>query len=176
MNRLNTIEDMGFKVSWKLIAIGLFGSEKIPIQLTYTDLFDYLDKRLSNDDEWVDEIIMLICERSNESAIRNLIQKFADDDCFNIEMQERKWRAFILRNILDDLSADCLQGLLQLMEFWISMEMSKECPQAFPSTNEGLSVQNYFTQSTYNQQIDNNKKWLEQEKAAIIAEESKLYI
>lgn len=48
MNRLNTIEDMEFKVSWKLIAIGLFGSDKIPIQLTYTDLFDYLDKRLNN--------------------------------------------------------------------------------------------------------------------------------
>jgi len=42
------IEDMGFKVSWKSIAIELFGSDKIPIQLTYTDLFDYLDKRLNN--------------------------------------------------------------------------------------------------------------------------------
>lgn len=167
---------MGFKVSWKLIALGLFGSDKIPIQLTYTDLFDYLDRRLSDDDEWVNESISLICEKGNESAVRKLIQKFADNDCCDIEIQERKWRAFILRNVLDGLNTDCLQGLLQLMDFWISMGMSKKCPQAFPGTNEGLSVQDYFTESTYNQQIDNNKKWLEQERAFIMAEESKLCI
>lgn len=176
MNKLNAIEKMGLKVSWKLINIGLFGFKKIPIQLTYTDVFDYLDKRLCNQDNWVDDIIKLICEKDDEPKMRLLIQNFADEDCTDIDVQLRKWRALILKNTLNDLSVDCLQGLLQLMEFWVSMGTPKECPQEFPSTNEGLSVQNYFVQSNYKRQVENNKSWLEREMATIIAEEEKLCI
>lgn len=176
MNKLNAIENMGFKVSWKLINIGLFGFEEIPIQLTYPDVFDYLDIRLCNQDNWTDGIIMLICEKDDESKMRQLIQKFADGDCTDIDIQLRKWRAFILKNILGAISTDCLQGLLQLMEFWVSMGIPKECPQEFPSANEGLSVQNYFVQSNYKRQVENNKSWLEQEVAAIIAVEGKLFV
>lgn len=172
MNKLNFIEKMGFKITWKLICIGLWGTDKIPVQITYAELFDYLEKRLNNNDLWLDEIVLLICEKDNQMKIHDLLCKFADEESSDFKLQERKWRAYLFYNILDNLSDDCLQGLLQLMEFWTLIGLQNESPIDFPKSGDKLSFKNYFTSSTYKQQIIKSKDWLENEMKTIAVQES----
>ena len=65
MNKLIILENIGFKISWKLISIGLFGDVEIPISLTHDDVLDYLNGLLTDINEQTDNIIALICEKDN---------------------------------------------------------------------------------------------------------------
>lgn len=171
MNKLKLIEKMGFKITWKLIYIGLYGASKIPVQLNCAELFDYLIDRLNDNDEWVDEIVLLICEKEDKTKILSLISQFAKNEKSDNILQERKWRAFMLNNILSNICDDCLQGLLQLMEFWYLNSSYNDIPLDIPDSRDVNSIKNYFTESMYKKQIVKNKNWLNKEIVLIINEE-----
>lgn len=168
MNKLFFLKNMGFKISWKLITIGLFGNDEIPPLLTHNDLVEYLYSLLTDINEQTDDIITLICEEDNSTNFKSILKKLADEDVSDITIQKRKWRAFLLKNLIDNISCDCLQGLLELMEFWLSMEKPNDCPQIFPSNDNEKSVQDYFTQASYEFNLKMNRSWLDKEISTII--------
>lgn len=168
MNKLKAIENMGFEITWKLISIGLFGHDLIPIQLTYDEMFDYLDGKLYAIGKKTDSVIQLICEKDDIDKINNLVCKFANKEHSEVSIQERKWRAYILKSTLDNLSSDCLQGILQLMEFWTSMGMPNDCPQEFPKKDDEKSRKEYFTPSMLTILFAQNTKWLKNEMGKVI--------
>ena len=171
MNKLIILENIGFKISWKLISIGLFGDVEIPISLTHDDVLDYLNGLLTDINEQTDNIIALICEKDNYTKFNILLQELASKDNSNTAIQKRKWRAYLLKTLLDNISKDCLQGLLELIEFWTSMGMPDDCPQTFPSSGKKKTIQDYFTQSSYKFNLDKNRVWLNEEISAIIKSE-----
>ena len=168
MNKLNFLKNMGFKISWKLINIGLFGDDEIPVSLTHDDVLEYLDSLLTDINEQTDNIIALICEKDDCARFDRFLKELANEDDSNTAIQKRKWRAYLLKKLIDNISEDCLQGLLELMEFWISMGKPDDCPQTFPSSDNKESVQDYFTQSSYNFIVDKNRAWLNAEMATIV--------
>lgn len=172
MNRLKILENMGFKITWKLIDIGLYGLYEIPVVLTRDEVWDYLDDLLTNIDEQSDNIISLICEKDDPIRADKILKKYTDNDKSDIIVQTRKWRAYLLKTLLDNISHDCLQGLLELIEFWISMGKPEDCPHIFPASKE--NVHDYFTQSTYRFLATKNRVWLNQEIAKIIELEKNL--
>ena len=66
------------------------------------------------------------------------------------------------------MSGDCLRGLLELMEFWMSMGKPDDCPMIFPDRADKESVQSYFTKEAYELQVMRNRGWLEEEISGII--------
>ncbi len=173
MNTLKAIENMGFKITWKLIYFGLFGYDLIPIQLTYDEMFDYLDEKLYAVNKNTDSVIQLICEKDDNDRINSLVYKFANIECSEVSIQERKWRAYLLKSTLDNLSSDCLQAILQLMEFWTSMGMPDDCPQKFPKKLDEKSREEYFTPSMLTILITQNTEWLQKEVERVIGMEHK---
>lgn len=159
---------MGFEISWKLIDIGLFGDNEIPALLTHNDVVEYLDSLLTNINEQTDNIIALICEKDDYMEFDRYLKKFVSEDNSDTVIQKRKWRAYLLKTLINNISEDCLQGLLELMEFWISMGKHDDCPQIFPSSDNKESMQDYFTQPSYSFIVDKNRVWLSKEIAAII--------
>lgn len=159
---------MGFKLSWNLIAIGLYGYEEIPVSLNYDDVFDYLDDLLVNTNEQIDTIIALVCEKEEVEKFDRLLKELASKDNSNIMIQKRKWRACLLKILINNISQDVLQGLLELMEFWISMGKPYDCPLSFPSDGSKESVQDYFTKSSYDFNLNKNIKWLNEEISTIV--------
>lgn len=168
MNKLKAIETMGFKITWKLIFVGLFGHNLIPIQLTYDELFDYLDGKLGTVDENTDSIIQLFCEKDDINRVNNLVCEFANKEYSEVSVQEKKWRAYVLKSTLDNLSSDCLQAILQLIEFWTSMGMPEDCPQEFPKKHNEKSKEEYFSPSMLTILIAQNTKWLKNEIKKVI--------
>ena len=98
--------------------------------------------------------------------------EFANKDSSDITVQRRKWKAGLLKNLIDNISSDCLQGLLALMEFWLSIGKVEDCPQSFPDRGNKESIQKYFTQSLYTSNLCRNRCWLKKEIKDIIRLES----
>lgn len=167
MNKLCVLKKMGFKISWNLIAIGLYGNDEIPPSITHRDVVDYLDSLLTDIDEQTDNIIALICEKEDYTKFDVLLKKLANEDNSNIAVEKRKWRAYLLKNLIDNINEDCLQGLLELMDFWVSMGNPDDCPQTFPSS-DNKSVQDYFTQASYEFNLNKNREWLSEEIQSIV--------
>lgn len=174
MNKLEYINKMDFKVTWKLIEIGLNGLEEIQPILTWDEVFEYLDNTLINETKETNNTIMIICQKNNYVETKKILHIFSNQDKSDVSIQKRKWRAFLLKKLLNSISKDSLQGLLELMEFWISMKRPNDCPFVFPKGNSSFIRQNYFTTATYNEQIKRNKIWLTEEIRKIIADEADL--
>ncbi len=179
MNKLYNLKYMGFKITWHLIAIGLIGNDEIPPLITHLDVVEYLDGLLEDTNEQtdvittlnVDNIIALIIEKDDYTKFDNVLKELAREDAADIFLQKRKWRAFLLKQLIDNISEDCLQGLLELMEFWISMGNPEDCPQAFPSNDNKKTAQDFFTQASYELNINKNREWLNEEVLSIVKSE-----
>ena len=163
MNKLCVLKNLGFKISWNLIAIGLYGNGEIPPLITHLDVVDYLDSLLTDINEQTDNIIALICEKEDRTNFDRLLKKLASEDNSNIVVQKRKWRAYLLKILTDNINEDGLQGLLELMEFWVSMGKPDNCPQTFPNSDNKKSIQEYFTQASYEFNLNKNREWLNEE-------------
>lgn len=163
MNVLDRIENMGLKVTWKLITLGLYGFNGNVGLLSRDELFDYLMDCLGRNDGQTDNIIRLICDKTDYSKIDCMLNSFASKDKSIESVQYRKWRAYVLKNLLNDAeNHDFLQGLLALMEFWTFDGCLEDCPHEFPD-NVGMSVQEYFTEAKYQALLKKNSIWLENE-------------
>ena len=170
MNKLNIMKNMGFRISWKLINIGLFGYDEIPVVLTRGDVLEYLYSSLNESNEQTDDIIKLICEEDNYTKFDNIIKEFANKDDTLPSIQKRKWRAYLLKSIIDNLTNDYTQDLLELMEFWESMGHPGDCPHPYPTDEKSMYY--YFTKEMYEFGVNKNKEWLNQEIIIIINLES----
>lgn len=172
MNPLFSLKEMGFEIPWKLIKIGLYGYEEIPSTLSYEEMMDYLDTQLSEITPQTDSIVALICAKDCKDEFDKILNKYADQDYSDIVIQKRKWRAYLLKKLLGDISQlECLTGLLELMNFWVSMGIPDRCPQTFPEKNNQKSIQKYFTESNFRFMIMKNNKWLHNEISGIIEAE-----
>lgn len=165
MNKLYVLENWGFKITWRLIQIGAKGLCEIPAMLTRDEILGYLIDSLNNIDDQTDNVISLICE-DNPIEFDKVLDKFAENDRCDLGVQKRKWRAYLLQTLLDSLSRDPLQGLLELIEFWLAMGKPENCPHVFP-TNTTVA-KDYFTEATYNSLIKMNREWLNKEINEII--------
>ena len=168
MNKLYALKNFGFKISWNLIAIGLFGKDEIPTLITKIDILEYLYDSLTNINEQTKDIVTLICEQDNSEKFNSFIKRLAQKDSADIVVQKRKWRAYLLKDLIDNINDDSLQGMLELMEFWISMGLPTDCPQKIPSSDNQNSLQDYFSQASYEFNLDKNQKWLKEEILRII--------
>lgn len=163
MNKLHVLENMGFKISWKLLYIGLYGEDEIPVSLTCDEVCDYLDSLLKVIYGQTDNIITLIGEKEDSEKFEKLLKKLADEDDFNIGIQKRKWRAYLLQNVIENIHEDWFEGLLELTEFWITMGMPADCPLTLPRSGKKKAVQEYYSQPSYECNLNKNREWLKEE-------------
>ncbi len=172
MNKLYVLKELGFRVSWKLLAIGLYGMDEIPPSITRTDITDYLEDSLTEINGQTDNTVALICEKDAPEKFDKLLKKLAREDAADSVIQKRKWRVCLLKNVIDNINGDALQGLLELMEFWVSMRRPEDCPMAFPNSNNKKAVQKFYTQASYDLNLSRNREWLNEEISKIIKAES----
>lgn len=172
MNKLYVLKNMGFTISWKLIAVGLFGADEIPASITQADAVEYLKDILTGSGAQTDDIIQLICAEDDAAEFSSILKKLAEEDPADATIQKRKWRACLLALLLESSSNDPLQGMLELTELWAAMGMPADCPQDFPADGDQKAIRNYFTQASYESSVSKNRAWLEGEILRIRGAES----
>ncbi len=94
MSKIYDLKELGFKITWNLIAIDLYGDDEIPPLITYLDVEDYLVSLLTNINEQTENIIALICKKEDRTKFDQLLKELANEDDSNIRVQKRKWRAY----------------------------------------------------------------------------------
>ena len=101
---------------------------------------------------------------NNEFELDAIIKELANSEQSEFAFELHKWRICFLKKILDNKNEDVLQGLLELMEFWLPIKDELECPHIFPK-NDGNndSVHKYFTETMYTYLINKNQVWIENE-------------
>lgn len=160
MNKITKLINFGFSITWKTILIGMVGGNNIPPQLTKEELLNYLHALLEDETEQEDEIIALILMEDDPENLNNRIAMLASLDRSDYRVQWRKWRVYLLNEVLSNISNDCLQGLLSLMDFWVSTGVEKDCPQVFPQNNNSLAALDYFTVQMFEKLLTKNQNWL----------------
>lgn len=168
MNKIIKMEDIGFHISWKLIEIGLYGYSCMNQQLTKEEVCQYFDERLLQEDEETDNIVKLVLEQDDDDNFKKMLQYLATTEKSDINIQFRKWRIFLLIDILENISKDYVQGLLSLTEFWSSMNFPDDSPHVY-QTN---STQKYYTQYMYDFLVEKNRQWVKNEKEFINSTEA----
>ena len=158
MNKINDIMQMGFRITWRVIAIGLFGEAYITPQLSKDDVYEYLDSLLTVPSAETDKIIKLICERDDNIKTDQMITFFAELENADLELQLRKWRAYLLKRILDEGKEDFMRSLLDLTEFWVSLGMPNDSPHEYPTKNN--VEKEYFTEETFFKLKSKSENWL----------------
>lgn len=73
MNKLLLLRNMGFKITWKLIGIGLHGDNEIPVSINHDDVLEYLYEILSESGEQTENAIDLICEKDDSVEFDKLL-------------------------------------------------------------------------------------------------------
>lgn len=162
MNALVFMRSLGLKISWKLMAVGLYGDGGAPAELTRQEVLDFLDLCLTREGPQMARIIAILCEENDHDAMDAKVKEFAGLDGSDLSLQKRKWRAYRLARLLEELSADPLQGLLALMEFWLPAR-GTGCPLTFPRKDGSPSAEEYFTRSNYDAMVQRNRTWLSEE-------------
>lgn len=166
MDTIRKLKDMGFIITWKLIEIGLFGRDEIPVLLWKEDVLEYLDYLLSDINDQNDVAIELICNKEEPERFNNIIKRLAANEKSDVMIQKRKWRAYMVKSLIDN-NSDFPEGLLDLMEFWIiKMHAPEDSPLSFLDNRK--DVQDYYCQSLYDICVEKNRIWLKKEISTII--------
>lgn len=173
MNMLYNIQEIGLKVTWKLIRLGLTGFNGHLELISYEELFDYLTDRLGINESQDDNIIKIICEKENRFSVDSLLNYLASVEKTTEDVQYRKLRVYLLEKLLRQENRTCLQGLLELIELWASFGYPGDCPHIFPD-NVNISVQEYFTNTNYQIMRKKNSEWLGDEIKRIVQLEKEI--
>jgi len=167
MNKLKMLENIGFKIPWELMRIGLNGFCEIPATLSRPEIIEYLYDSISDDNNQTDCIIPLICEEDSRQ-FDDLLKRYAEDNPCDIFIQKRKWRVYLLKTLLETINQDFFQGILELMEFWSAMGDSEDGPHILPQGTGDTEKGDYFTETNYVILVSKCKKWLNREISEII--------
>lgn len=163
MNKLKLIDDVGLRITWKLIYIGLNGRGEIPKSITRGDIIDFLSESLTEINPETDKTVELICNKDDDERFCKLIKEFADGDESDILLQKRKWVVCLLKILIDNINSDHMQGLLELTEFWMTVGADSACPIVFPEKGDGSSVTEFFTETSYIMNLNKCRDWLVRE-------------
>lgn len=80
--------------------------------------------------------------------------------------------SLLTKKMLENVNDDYFQGLLEIMEFWASMNKLENPLDIFPNNKKLLQC--YFTQSSYESIVAKNEAWLNKEVSIIVKAESQI--
>lgn len=171
MNKLKALKTIGFQIPWELMRIGLYGFCEIPVILSRPEIIAYLYDSINEDDHQTDCMIRLICEE-DPGRFDELLKSYAENDPCDVLIQKRKWRVYLLKTLLENLSQDYFQGILEFMEFWVAMGDPEDGPHILPPETGDPAKSDYFTETNYGILVSKCKKWLYREISEIINAEN----
>ena len=135
MNRLERIESLGYKVTWRLIVIGLFGESHFAKLLTRSEVYDYLQNQLHEITDTTDKVIELLTWWDEEQS-EQLLNTYANTEGADTNLQYRKWRYLLLSETLDSIKQKGVEASFELYEFWGYFDLPVGETQVFQNADE----------------------------------------
>lgn len=162
MNKIKELEKMKFKITWALIQIGYLGNQ-IAQQIDEKDISEYCYSLLESEKENPDEVTQLIGEKDDRYEFERILDKLVKNENSDEELQFRKWRVYLVKQMIYNLGEDYIENLLNITEFWIDLGQPEDSPHIFQSVNNKITPKEYYTEDTYKIIIKRHMEWIEKE-------------
>ncbi len=171
MNKLYVLHSMRLKITWKTIYLGLYGWEDGQPILTQAELEEFICKLLAEPNSQIDPSVKLLLSFDDLEEEKRILEKLSQEENSLASIQIRKWKALLLKMILQNRNPDALQGVMELMDFWIHTAKTESCPMKMPETAQKDELDSFFSEENYDFIISQNAEWLENEIKNIRLEE-----
>ena len=160
-----------FNVSWTTLLAGWRGFESYRRLITISDIQQFAMEKL--------EIAMEKSKIAGESSsnlseltifwaveqdeIDSALDVLSATDSTNYETEVHKWVICLLEKQIQELPDDPIYGLLELTNFWSSLEYPDYSPHQIQGVGNEISPQNYYTQENFKNAVEKHKNWIENE-------------
>lgn len=165
MNKLNELIELQFEINWTLIKIGYYGHDHIPPQISKQTVYDYGYQQLDIATNDYILLAQLVGDHDDDDIFTETISKLAKNDSSSnhLQLQLRKWRAYLVKTAIRNLPEDYFEGLLQLTELWVSLGLPDDCPHIIQGRNNTFTPEDYYTKVMYDLVLTTNINWLNEE-------------
>ena len=169
MNSLFYFEEIGLKITWKLIFLGLSGTRSVEKLQTY-ELIEYISKKLDNpqhiSESTINLLIQIIINEPDQQQLLQIIKKCADTESSDIIIQERKWRLLGLIRLMKSNDKDSvISRFFDLYDFWSEWSTDSGIPFTY-SNDPHITQQNL---SDCKEIVDRNLQWIQDEIVNIVS-------
>lgn len=163
-NKLDLMQANNLKVNWSSILLGLRGFGKFIGQLSTKDVIEFAINLVSHDDCQPNEVWKIASLSDKEgNEIHQLVQNLAVKETNSEYEEQRKWRAILLKQTLEELPQDYLNGLILLTDFWDKFSFPSDSPHTVQGRGNDMSPIEYYTNKNYLEIVEAHKRWLSDE-------------
>ena len=118
-NPLEQLKQMGFKITWRLICIGLSGNDFYTPYIVIDDVLDYIKNNIYESNEHFEEFLTLLSNEYDIEILEKKLVEFAEKENTLNVFEFRKWRA---RNLSIRLTSEKSKEHFysNIYDFWMS--------------------------------------------------------
>ena len=169
MSYLHGMAALGLRANWRTLLTGLEGPAKYHPVVTLDDVCAFACEQLVVPTTPISEdaVASLVASSDEPMEVHRLLRLFAEREKSDAELELRKWRLMLLRDIMSHLPGDPLYGLLALTEFWERFDFPPDSPHVVQGRGNHISPAAYFTEENYRDLVGKHHDWIEREAAAL---------
>lgn len=161
MTKIIEFENQNITITWTLLLIGYKSEYAYSNELLSSDIIDYsieiFEKFVNN------ELISSLIVADNEVEFYTCLKKLSEEEKVDLEFELRKWRAIKISQLLNMNFSDQLELIMNLSDFWLSIETPCDIPIEIQGVNNNVSPDLYYTSDNIKNIIEAQRKWLANE-------------
>jgi hypothetical protein len=162
---LKKFEDNNLSVNWTTILIGLKGPGKFEGKLSIGDVTNYAISKIEQNSSQCEEVLILAGLNEEDSElVYKYVKNLADGEDKDKEVELRKWIVILLKDVINTINPDPLNGLIQFTEFWEKFDYPKFSPHIIQGINNTITPKEYYTPENFKRIVNLHDLWVKKEK------------
>ena len=157
---LASMERLGIPISWTTVAIGWSGVAWVGKVLTTREVIDYACGKDANATEEASVLhyTLAAARPDDEDVIRECLNGLSLAEGTDRGAETLKWYAILLREAMDDLPDDSVEGIIALKDFWASLDFPRAMPSEMAEFLAGDGES--YDAALYRKLVDAHRVWL----------------
>lgn len=153
-----------FAANWTSLLTGWRGFGQIRRLVTIPDIRQFALAKLESAPQSDPDLAELATiSEEHEDVVETFLARLASAEATYAEAEARKWIICLLESQLLKLSNDPIYGLLQLTDFWASLDFPDYSPHQVQGKGNNVSPTEYYSPENYRRVVQLHRDWIEQE-------------
>lgn len=148
------------------------GIPGINTRISHTYVENFFMKKLDNDlipreQQLVIEMTSIALLDIDEVIV--ILKELCEITHISESISIRKWRCYLLDDLIESLDPDSFYSLIWISEFWMRWQdkLFDEIPHIYQSVGNNISPEEYYSQENIHQILRSNSEWVSKEKKII---------